>query len=474
MDLTFLGYLAIFIGLYMAWNIGANDVGNGVSTSVGSRALTLKKAVIIAVIFEFCGAFFLGGDVSQTIQSGIIKTEVFQGNYYVFIVGMISALLATSLWLNLATYLKLPVSTTHAIVGSVLGFGAIIGGINAVHWGLVSWIALSWILTPLLSGTIAYLVFKLLQRKIFFAFSPIDATKKFVPFLVFLSFSTFTLSVSYGKITKINTEFSFPIALGLSLFVGFIASMIAAFLVKRIKITSCKIIEHHPIQLIELEKSKKHLERIYLSSKGEIKERTSALLEEVNDLIEEYREKTKFTEQSSEYSIIERAFGYLQAISVALMSFAHGSNDVSNAIGPVAAVIQTILHRRVEFASIIPYWILLLGALGIVIGITTWGWRVIETIGHKITSLTPTRGFSAEFAAAVTILLASELGMPISTTHALVGAVLGVGLAKGLSALNLKTLKDIFLSWIITIPVSAILSIIIFYFLKTIVFKSLF
>ncbi len=470
MEEKFLEYLTIFIGLYMAWNIGANDVGNGVSTSVGSRALTLKTAVTIAVIFEFCGAFFLGGEVSQTIQSRIINTEVFETDIYIFIFGMISALFATSIWLNFASYFKLPVSTTHAIVGSVLGFGAIIGGVKAVNWGLVSWIALSWIITPILSGTTAYLIFKLLQKKIFFAFSPIEATKKFVPFLVFLSFTIFSLSISYGKITKIDNQFSLPIAFGFSILIGIIAYIIAFFLIRKIKITSCKIIEHHPMQLIELEKAKKHLERIHLSSKNEIKERTSLLLDEVNELIEKFREKTKFTEQSSEYSTIEKAFGYLQAISVALMSLGHGSNDVSNAIGPVAAVIQTIANQKVQFASQIPYWILLMGAIGIIIGITTWGWRVIETIGHKITTLTPTRGFSAEFGAATTILLASELGMPISTTHALVGAVLGVGLARGLSALNLKTLKDIFLSWIITIPVCTVLSIIIFYILKSLLY----
>lgn len=468
MGFGFIGFLTLFIGSYMAWNIGANDVGNGVSTSVGSKALTLKKAVCIAIIFEFIGAFFLGGDVSKTIQSGIINTAVFEKDVNTFIYGMIAALLATSIWLNIATFLKLPVSTTHAIVGSVLGFGAIIGGIHAIHWGLVSWIALSWIFTPILSGTIAYLIFKLVQKRIFYAFSPIEATKRFIPLLVFISFTIFSLSIGYGKITKISTTLNFSHALVISLLIGTISSLIALFLVKRIKVTSCRIIEHHPIQLIELEKTKKHLERIYLSSKNEMREKTSSLLNEVDQLILEAKEKTKFTEQGTEYSVIEKAFGYLQAISVALMSLGHGSNDVSNAIGPVAAVIQTLINHKVQFTSTIPYWILLIGAVGIVLGIATWGWRVIETIGQKITTLTPTRGFSAEFGAATTILLASELGMPISTTHALVGAVLGVGLAKGLSALNLKTLKDIVLSWIITIPVSTILSIVIFYILKAI------
>jgi inorganic phosphate transporter, PiT family len=466
MEIKLLEYLTLLIGIYMAWNIGANDVANGVSTSVGSKALTLKKAVTIAVIFEFCGAYFLGGDVSSTIQSGIINTTAFEANIYIFVFGMIAALLGTSIWLNVASYLKLPVSTTHAIVGSVIGFGAIIGGIKAVHWGLVSWIALSWLVTPLLSGVIAYLIFKLLQKKIFYSFSPLEAAKRFIPLLVFISLSVFSLSIIYGKITKITTTFSFPIALAASLLFGGIASLVAFFLVRKMKVTSCKIIEHHPIQLIELEKAKRHLERIYLSSKGDTRQRTSNLLEQVNDLIDEYKEKTKYTEQSTEYSLIEKSFGYLQMVSVALMSLGHGSNDVSNAIGPVAAVIQTLTQNKIQFASSIPYWILLIGAFGIVFGIGTWGWRVIETIGHKITSLTPTRGFSAEFGAATTILLASELGMPISTTHALVGAVLGVGLAKGLSALNLRTLKEIVLSWIITIPICSLLCIVIFYILK--------
>jgi phosphate/sulfate permease len=466
MELKFLEYLTILIGIYLAWNIGANDVANATSTSVGSKALTLKKAVLIAAIFEFCGAYFSGGNVSQTIQSKIVNPQIFENDIYIFIFGMIAALFATSIWLNFASYFKLPVSTTHAIVGAVLGFGAIIGGMKAVNWVLVSSIALSWIITPLLSGFISYLIFKLLQRKILFAFSPIDATKKFIPLLVFIALSIFSLSLIYGNLTNIDINFPFLLSFIFSLTVGLIAAIIAYLLVKKIKITSCRIIQHHPSQLFSLEKAKKHLERTHLTSKGETKQRTTKVLEEVSNLIEEYREKTKFTEQSSEYFRIEKAFGYLQIISVCLIAFAHGTNDVANAIGPVAAVIQTISQKKIQFTSSIPSWILLIGALGIVIGLATWGWRIIETIGHKITSLTPTRGFSAEFGAATTILLASKLGLPISTTHALVGAVLGVGIAKGLSALNLKTLRDIFLSWIITIPASAILSIIIFYIMK--------
>lgn len=468
MDLKFLEYLTLVIGLYMAWNIGANDVANAISTSVGSKALTLKKAVILAGIFEFLGAYFLGGNVSKTIQSGIVNPDVFAQDMIVFILGMIGALIATSLWLNLASYFKLPVSTTHAIIGAVLGFGAIIGGVHSVDWLLVLSIAISWIITPLVSGFIAYFIFTRLQRNILYALSPIDATKKIIPILVFFAIGVFAMSIIYGKLTTLNLNFSLEISLFFSIIIGFIAAIISLFLVRRIKITSCTVVYHNPTQLFSLEKAKKHLLRMHLTSRGESKVRAEKVLKEVSSLIEENREKTKFHEQTSEYFKVEKAFGFLQVISLSLVAFAHGTNDVANAVGPVAAVIQTIHLKKVQFANVIPYWILMLGGIGIVLGLATWGWRVVETIGHKITQLTPTRGFSAEFATAITILIASKFGFPISTTHALVGGILGVGMAKGLSALNLRTLRDILLSWIVTLPSCAVLSIIIFYLLKLI------
>nr|NGX52945.1 Low-affinity inorganic phosphate transporter 1 [Candidatus Anoxychlamydiales bacterium] len=445
-----------------------NDVANAVSTSVGSKALTLKKAVILAGIFEFLGAYFLGGNVSKTIQSGIINPEVFSGDMIIFILGMISALFATSVWLNLASYFKLPVSTTHAIIGAVIGFGAIIGGVHSVDWVLVSSIALSWIITPLVSGFIAFFIFTLLQKKILYAFSPIDATKKFIPVLVFFIFSFIAMSIIYGKLTTFKLNLSLQLSLFISIGIGLLFSMVSYILVRKIKVTTCSVVYHHPSQLFSLEKAKKHLLRINLTSKGNTKDRSEKMLEEIDSLIDEHKEKTKYYEETSEYSKVEKAFGFLQMISLCMVAFAHGSNDVANAVGPIAAVIQTINLNKVQFASVIPYWILLLGSAGIVLGLATWGWRVVETIGHKITQLTPTRGFSAEFATAITILVASKLGLPISTTHALVGGILGVGLAKGLSALNLRTLRDIGLSWVITLPTCAVLSILIFYLLKLI------
>jgi len=473
MEIISLKYLAILIGIYLAWNIGANDVANAISTSVGSKALTLKKAVIIAAIFEFIGAYFLGENVSKTIQSGIVNPNVFQ-NIHVFIIGMTAALFATGIWLNLASFLKLPVSTTHAIVGAVVGFGAIIGGIHALHWSKVLLIFLSWIVTPILSGLLAYLIFSFLQKKILFALSPIEASQKYIPFLCLLALSIFSFSITYGQLTHFTIKFSFEFALLISLVFGLIGFIISFFLVKKIKITVCKITHHHPNQLSYLKKAKKNLEKIILESRGETKEKTEKLLDEIKILIQENKERTRFHEKTTDYFKLEKAFGYLQIISVCLIACAHGTNDVANAIGPVAAVIQSLKYNQVQFASIIPPWILLLGSIGIIIGLSTWGWRVVETIGKNITTLSPTRGFSAELSAATIILFASKMGLPISTTHALVGAVLGVGLAKGLSALNLKTLKDIFLSWIITLPVCAVLSIIVFYIFKFVfpVFKK--
>ncbi|MFA6119549.1 MAG: inorganic phosphate transporter [Parachlamydiales bacterium] len=466
METKILEFLAIIIGLYMAWNIGSNDVANAISTSIGSKIITLKKAIIVAAIFEFSGAYFLGGNVAETIQSRIVNPNIFDKDIYIFIYGMLAALLSTGLLLNVASFMGLPISTTHAIVGSVLGFGAIIGGIHAVNWKIASLIFFSWVITPAFSGSLAFLIFTFIQRKILFAFSPLESAKKFVPFFAFITLTLFPFSILSGKITNIDKSLSISNALLLSLTIGFIAFCVAFFLVRRIKITSCKIIHRPPGQLISLEKAKKHLERTYLSSRGDTKEKTSKLLGEVEDLIDEYMEETKFTEKTTEYTQLEKSFGYLQIMTLCLVAFAHGTNDVANAIGPVAAIIQSLSLQKVGFATSIPPWILFIGSIGIVVGLSTWGWRIVETIAHKITALTPTRGFSAEFSAAITILIASQMGMPISTTHALVGAVFGIGLAKGLSALNLKIMRNIFLSWIVTLPLCAVMTIIMFFLIK--------
>ncbi|KPK33721.1 MAG: inorganic phosphate transporter [Chlamydiae bacterium SM23_39] len=458
--------ISIIIGLYMAWNIGANDVANALGTSVGSKALTLKKAIIIAAILEFAGAFLLGSHVSSTIQKDIIYPDFFSFNPTIFALGMISSLFATAIWLNLASYFYLPVSTTHSIIGSIIGFGAIVGGLHAVNWRELSYIITSWILTPLSSGFIAYLLFSLLQKRILYALNPLQATKKLIPFLTFFSIFFFLFSFTF-KGTYF--DFSFISSFLISSILGLLFYFIATILIKRVPdISPPNKYRIKPQQTLYLEKAIKHLQRIKLSSFGDTYEKSSYLLKELRDLEKKIKKEIEFSKTTTQYIKVEKIFGYLQILSVCLITFAHGANDVANAIGPIAATTSILKNHQISNKVTVPYYLLLIGGAGIIIGLISWGWRIIETIGKKITELTPTRGFSAEFGAAMTILFASKLGLPISTTHALVGAILGVGIARGINAINLKTLRDIILSWFVTIPVSAILSIVIFYLLKAI------
>ncbi len=468
---SILTILILVIGFYMAWNIGANDVSNAMGTSVGSGALTMRRAVILAAILEFCGAYFVGADVSETMQRGLVNPEIFATQPLILILGMCGALLGTSFWLQLASYLGWPVSTTHAIVGAILGFGAIAGGFEAILWGEVSSIAISWVVSPLISAVISYFVFSFLQKKILYTMDPIEATRRVIPFFFFVVFATFTLSLIFNGLQNLDLQISFPAALGLSLLTGSVAGVIAYFAIKRVAVPAGYIQpegRYSPQTVLSLDKAIKHLQRVRVSSADETHEKISMILHDVKSLSQKIREETNFGERASEYHFVEKVFVYLQIISACYVAFAHGANDVANAIGPVAAVLDVLKNGVISETATIPSWLLALGGIGIVIGLATWGWRVIETIGKKITELTPTRGFCAEFGAATTILVASKLGLPISTTHCLVGAVLGVGLARGLSALNLGMIREIVLSWIVTIPASAGMSILCFYILKAI------
>lgn len=466
---TILKFLTVLFGLYMAWNIGANDVANAMGTSVGSKALTLKKAVIIAAIFEFSGAYFVGSHVSETIQKGIVSPEIFSHDPMIFVIGMVGALVSTGAWLQVASYFGLPVSTTHAIVGAILGFGTVIGGVYAVAWSEVLAIASSWVLSPILSGIISYFIFSILQRKILYAQSPALAAKKLAPILIFFCFSFFTLSILFDGLSNLHLNLSFPIATLYSMAIGLVAAVISSLLMRKLKVESIDQEGlYHPQQLTSLEKALKHLRRVNLSTDENHQGQIDDLKQKVDALKEEVKAKTHYVETTSQYREVEKIFVYLQIISASLVAFAHGANDVANAIGPVAAVINVLQTKSLALETIIPNWLLLMGGAGIVVGLATWGWRVIETIGRKITALTPTRGFSAEFGAATTILLASKIGLPISTTHALVGSVLGVGLARGIQALNLKTLRDVAVSWIVTIPACALMSLFFFYILRAI------
>jgi PiT family inorganic phosphate transporter len=467
--MTFLFVFTLILGFYMAWNIGANDVANAMGTSVGSKALTLRRAVIIAAILEFSGAFLVGSTVSETIQQGIVDPKIFSEDPMTFVLGMISALLATGILLQFASYFGLPLSTTHAIVGAVVGFGLAVGGTEAIFWTELSHIAASWIISPLLSGVIAYAMFVWVQKKILFALDPQESTKKLTPYLVFFCFTVVCLSFLFQGLKQLDLNLCFSTALLISCSVGLIGSILSILYVrKKLTFTEAPQIQGlNPYQAVSLEKALHHLTRVHLYNRDpSYQTQIQTALQQVRGLNETVKKKGHFTQSPSQYLGVEKIFTSLQIISASLVAFAHGANDVANAIGPVAAVLGVLRTSSVTASHETPTWLLALGGGGIVIGLATWGWRVIETIGKKITELTPTRGFCAEFGAALTILLASKLGLPISTTHALVGAVFGVGLARGLQALNLQTLKEIVVSWIVTIPLCALFSVAVFYTLN--------
>lgn len=460
--------LVLVFGFYMAWNIGANDVSNAMGTSVGSGALTLRRAVIIAAILEFSGAYFIGGNVSETMQKGLIEVSAFAEMPNILMLGFCSALLGTGVWLQVASYFGWPVSTTHAIVGAIVGFGAVVGGPSAVHWNEVGNVASSWVISPILSGIIAYLIFTFLQQNIFFSRNPIKATKKIFPFLVFIFLGTFSLSMLFNGLKNANLNLKVYQSVAIAGLIAFTGAMISYFLLRRKKVYNIQDDKpriYSSQNVTSLDKAVKHLRRVSLG-KDDLSKRVFSLMKEVKGVADDVRTNTSPGEITSEFQIVERKFIYLQIMSACFIAFAHGANDVGNAMGPVAAVINILKNGGLTTSSEVPSWILLLGGVGIVIGLATWGYKVIDTVGKKITQLTPTRGFSAEFGAGTTILLASKLGLPVSTTHCLVGAVLGVGMAHGFRALNLNMVKEIILSWVVTIPASAITSITFFYLLK--------
>jgi phosphate/sulfate permease len=466
---TIILLIAIIGGFYMAWSIGANDVANAMGTSVGSGALTVKRAVIIAAVLEFSGAFFVGTHVSETIRKGIISPEVFMGHELDLVFGMIGALLAAAVWLQVASYFGWPVSTTHSIVGSVLGFGVMYGGMHVANWGTVGSIMSSWVISPLMSGTIAYLIFSLLRRLIYHSDDPVRAAKRVTPYLVFFVFLVLTLTMVFKGLKNLNLNLNFGHAILVAIAVGLLASLVSILLVSRVKAVKVEQRElvNQPGGVEKgVGKALKQLNKASGLAKGGLKDQIDSILLDLRAIGKEVERGTMVERGSAEYNTVQRIFVYLQILSAAFVAFAHGANDVANAVGPLAAVITILKTGMVAMKAPVPLWVLGLGGVGIVFGLATWGWRVMLTIGKKITELTPTRGFSAEFSAAVTIVLASKMGLPISTTHTLVGGVLGVGLARGISALNLRVVTNIVISWIITIPVGAIGAIVFYYILK--------
>lgn len=402
--------MAVIFGFFMAWGVGANDVANAMGTSVGARAITIKQAILIAMVFEFAGAYLAGGEVTETVRSGIISLENsgLEENPQLLVYGMLSSLLAAGVWLLVASQRGWPVSTTHSIVGAIIGFAVVGLSFDSVMWGEVGAIASSWVVSPVFSGVIALGLFLSVQKLVLDTDDPLGNARRYVPWYIFLVGFVISIMTMIKGLSKTGLEFNFAQTLLIAIVIGFVTMGLGVLLLRRLALDA--------------------------------------------------------REEGHELDNLEKVFGVLMVFTACSMAFAHGSNDVANAIGPLAAVVGVVETGGVfTRESSVPEWILLLGGVGIVLGLATWGYRVIMTIGRNITHLTPSRGFAAELAAATTVVIASGTGIPVSTTHTLVGAVLGVGLAKGISALNLGVVGRIILSWLITLPVGAILSIIFFF-----------
>ena len=457
--------LALVFGFYMAWNIGANDVANAMGTSVGSGALTFKQAVIIAAILEFAGAFFVGTHVSDTVRKGIVDPMMFEGDPQAFVLGMLSALLAAGLWLQIASSFGWPVSTTHSIVGAIIGFGVVYGGMSAVHWDKVGTIAASWVVSPLMSGTISFLIFQIVLHKVFYKPDPVEAVRKFAPYMVFIVLMIMSLVMVFKGLKNLHLDLPLTTALLVSSGVGLVGAIVSYILLRNYRSDESEEEQQQARELYvarALQRSTRHLLRARRAADPDIQSDIDSLLAKTSSVTDTSSSRANLGSSRPEFRRTERIFIYLQILTACFIAFAHGANDVANAIGPLSAAVQTAQDGLVAAKAAVPLWALLLGGAGIVIGLATYGWKVMETVGKKITELTPSRGFCAQFGAATTIVIASKLALPISTTHTLVGAVLGVGLARGIGALNLSTVRDIAISWVITIPIGAVLAIVFY------------
>jgi PiT family inorganic phosphate transporter len=397
------------IAFYMAWSIGANDVANSMATAVGAKAITFRQAVIIAGVLNFIGAIFVGPNVTETIKGKIVNVNLISPN--VLLLGFIASLLAAAIWVMLSTWKEMPISTTHSVVGALMGFGLIAGGVSSVNWAKVGSVAASWVLSPVAGCLLAYLVFKIIVHLIFARDNPVKSARFVGPMII--GVTAFLIVSSLLWKSPLSARFN-------------ISDFEGILLAGTIAVITCLL--------------------------------GIVLLRNI------------MARSTDDYVTVEGIFRKLQIVTSCYVAFSHGANDVANAIGPVAGIIPLATSGEMNATAPIPPLILALGGVGIAIGCMTWGRKVMKTVGGRITALTNTRGFSVDFGAATTVLLASKLGMPISTSHTVVGAVIGVGLARGLEAINLGIIKKIVVSWCLTLPIAALTSIGIFLLLRTIIY----
>ncbi len=404
--------LAVVFGIYLTWGIGANDVANAMGTTVGSGAITVKQAIIIAAIFEFAGAFIAGGSVTKTIRKGIINPETIVDSPEILVFGMLAAMLASAIWLMIASWQGWPVSTTHTIIGGLVGFAVVAIGIDAVNWGKIGQIVASWLVSPLIGGVLAFCLMISIQKLILRTERPFENAQKWGPMYVFLVGWIVSLVTMFKGLKHLKLDFG-P-------FTTFIISVLFGLVLAYI--------------------GKRMINRITVDEEAD---------------------------QEFHFASVERAFAPMMIFTACAMAFAHGSNDVANGIGPLAAVASLVQSGgEVGQAAALPLWILALGGIGIVFGLMTLGYRVMRTIGHDITDLTPTRGYCATLAAATTVVLASKTGLPVSTTQIAVGAVMGVGFTSGLAAVDLRVIRDVVVSWVITLPAGGLMAVLFYFALK--------
>jgi len=404
--------LACSLGLLMTWGVGANDLANVMSTSIGSRTISTRQALLIGILFEFAGAFLGGDEVMDTISTGIINMQMLDHTPNILIYGMLAVLCAGATWMLTASYFGLPVSITNAIVGSIVGFGAIVLGLNAIQWTKVSCIAISWIASPALAGISAYLLFISIQRLILGSATPYQNAKRYIPSYLFLVGSILSSITIINALHHLGFVFSVLLKTSIAAGFGLLTMLLGSAFLRRYQLKSTAL------------------------------------------------HRTQFV-------YVEKMFGVLMAFTACAMVFAHGSNDVPIAVGPIATVVNIVEHAgHMAAHEPLPQWLLMLGCLGVITGLLMYGRKVIATVGSKITSLTPSRAFAATLAAATTVVISTSLGIPVSATQTLVGGVLGVGLARGIGALNLRVIRNIFMSWVITLPAASLLTILYYHLFK--------
>ena len=492
----------ILFAFYNAWGIGANDCANSFATSVGAKVLTLRQAVVVAAIFEFSGAVLMGSHVTDTVRKSIVSINIFENNPGALMYGMLCADLSSALWLTIATYFKYPVSTTHSIIGAIVGFSLVYGGKDAIVWNKIGLIVVSWVASPLIAGIIAYGVFWALHRYVFSKDNSLQRTYYLFPILTFFTFFINVLFIIYKGSPKLDLdELPFWICMLISIGVGLVTAFFSQYFY--IPYVKNKIMNKNIANVMNINEMKLDNGELGLRTKSYIGAivKPTLQLEELGESTDDVDDADVCDfqynkEESVEYNIkkskkyvsdlelyklntdikvlhdnaakideeSDKLCSWIQIITACFSSFAHGSNDVANSVAPLATIFLIYQEGDLLETSEVPIWILVVGGVGIVLGLATWGYKIIDRIGRELTKITPSRGFVIELAAATTVIIASRAEIPVSTTHCQVGSVVGCGFTGGRKNIKWSLVKGILFSWLITLPITGFLSAALFSF----------